>query len=149
MKKDWTGNKRTEFVTLGASSHSDHDREQHDYYATEPSVIDALFEVETFNGEIWENACGEGHLSKRMEALGKEVLSTDLIDRGYGLGGVDFLATDRKWRGDIITNPPYRYAQEWVEKSLDVLEQNGQKLALFLKLTLQKMCIEWGLRKHR
>ena len=59
--KDWTGNKKSIFTTLGASSHSDHEREINDYYATEPRVIDELFERENFSDTIWECACGEGH----------------------------------------------------------------------------------------
>ena len=34
-KKDWIGNKKSTFSTLGASSHSEHDRQVDDYYATE------------------------------------------------------------------------------------------------------------------
>lgn len=48
--KDWTGNKKTTFVTLGASNHTDHDRAEHDYYATEPKAADILCDVETFEG---------------------------------------------------------------------------------------------------
>ena len=66
--KDWTGNKKTTFVTLGASNHTDHDRAEYDYYATEPKAADLLCDVETFEGSIWENACGEGHLSERLRA---------------------------------------------------------------------------------
>ncbi len=46
MPKDWTGNRKTTFVTLGASNHSNHDRAENDYYATEPKAIDFLLEVE-------------------------------------------------------------------------------------------------------
>ena len=46
---------------------------------------------ETFEGTIWENCCGEGHLAEPMKARGYEVISTDLIDRGYGRGGVQLL----------------------------------------------------------
>lgn len=136
--KDWTGNKKSTFTTLGASSHSDHEREQHDYYATEPRVIDELFEKENFSDIIWECSCGEGHLSKEMEKYAKSILSTDLIDRGFGVGGVDFLKTDDEWNGDIITNPPYRYAQEFVEHAIKLIEKSevsGLKVAMFLKLT--------------
>lgn len=58
--KDWTGNKKTTFVTLGASNHTDHDRAEHDYYATEPKAVEELMKVEKFNGSIWENCCGGG-----------------------------------------------------------------------------------------
>lgn len=130
--KDWIGNKKTTFVTLGSSSHSEHEREENDYYATEPRVIKELFEVEQFSPQIWECACGEGHLSEAMKKLGKEVISTDLIARGYGGAGEDFLKQSSGYDCDIITNPPYKYAQEFCEKALEL---TGNKVAMFLKLT--------------
>jgi hypothetical protein len=130
--KDWIGNKKSIYTTLGASNHSDHDREVNDYYATEPDTINALFNVENFEGSIWEPACGEGHLSKRMIELGKDVISTDLIDRGYGQSSIDFLKQTKKHGDNIITNPPYKYAQEFVEKSIELATK---KVAMFLKLT--------------
>ena len=33
--KDWIGNKKSTFSTLGASNHSEHNREENVYYATE------------------------------------------------------------------------------------------------------------------
>lgn len=138
MDKDWTGNKKSTFTTLGASSHSDHDREQNDYYATEPRVIDELFKRENFSDVILEPACGEGHLSKEIEKYAKIVISEDLIYRGYGQGGIDFLQRTGKFDGDIITNPPYKYAQEFVEKSLELINNSEiayLKVAMFLKLT--------------
>ncbi|MFV0512973.1 MAG: hypothetical protein ACK5MY_04980 [Jhaorihella sp.] len=35
------------------------------------------------------------------------MVSTDLIDRGYGVGGQDFLKSDEPLAKNIITNPPY------------------------------------------
>jgi len=58
--KDWTGDKKSVFVTLGASNHSDLPRQEHDYYATDPRAIDALLTIEKFYGNIWEAACGGG-----------------------------------------------------------------------------------------
>lgn len=133
MSKDWTGNKKATFSTLGASNHSDQERAEHDYYATEPKAIDCLLEVESFTGTVWENACGEGHLSKRMIEKGLDVISTDLIDRGYGRGGVDFFKCDASLGDNIITNPPYSMSLEWVKHSLDLIE-NGKKVALFLPI---------------
>ena len=89
--------------------------------------------LEQFNENIWEPACGEGHISKVLEAHGYKVVSTDLVDRNYG-GIGDFLAIDNtSWQGDIITNPPYKYAKEFVEKSLQIIPE-GNKVAMFLKL---------------
>ena len=92
-EKDWTGNKNSIFKTLGASNHTDKERQNEDYYATDPIAIDVLLKDGgvTFNKPIWECSCGEGHLSERLKSFGYEVRSTDLIDRGYGEGGIDFL----------------------------------------------------------
>lgn len=84
--KDWTGNTKTIYSTLGASNHSESERAENDYYATDPKAIDYLLEKATLNRNIWECACGEGHLSKRLTELGYNVKSTDLIDRGLGGG---------------------------------------------------------------
>ncbi len=132
MKKDWTGSTSTAFRIIGASSHSEGERQEDDYYATEPSSINDLFQYETFSPTIWEPCCGQGHLSKRMEELGKDVISADLIDRGYGFKGVDFLKCEIPTDNDIITNPPYKYAQEFCEKAIEL---TSGKVAMFLKLT--------------
>ena len=47
---------------------------------------------------------------------------------------LDFLTCEDKWDGDIITNPPYSKAKEFVEKSLELIKDGG-KVAMFLKLT--------------
>jgi hypothetical protein len=138
MKKDWTGNSKSIFTPHGATNHSEGERASEDYYATDPKAIDALFAVESFTGVIWEPACGEGHLSRRMKELGKDVTSTDLIDRGYGEGTWDFLQSDKaSMNCDIITNPPYSFAQEFCEKAFSY---NPNKVAMFLKLTFLEGC---------
>ena len=82
-------------------------RVPHDFYPTPPEAVRALLSVETFEGSIWEPACGDGAISKVLLAAGYNVVSTDLIDRGYGIGGRDFLKSDRPLAKHIITNPPY------------------------------------------
>lgn len=108
--------------------------EKHDFYATDPRAVELLLNVESFNKMILEPACGAGHISKALEANHYSVISTDLYDRGYGTSGVDFLKWNEKFPGDIITNPPYRHARQFVEKALDVVDV-GAKVAMFLKLT--------------
>lgn len=132
--KYWRGDKNSVFKTLGASNHTVKEREQNDYYATDPIAIDKLLSVYELPKEIWECACGEGHLSKRLKELGYDVLSSDLIDRGYGTK-VDFLnATIMTQIPCILTNPPYKYATEFVLKALEILPEDGV-FAMFLKTT--------------
>lgn len=134
--KDWIGNQKSIYTTLGASNHTDKERQQHDYYATEPKAMELLLTEESFHPVVWECACGEGHLSKVLEANGFEVISTDLIYLGFGdPEPLDFLKnTLENFEGDIITNPPYKYALEFVEQALNSV-QPGRKVAMFLKLT--------------
>ena len=132
-KRDWTGNSNSIYKTLGASNHTDKERQAEDFYATEPRAAELLLELEEFDGNIWECACGQGDLSKVFEKAGHKVLSTDLVDRGYGTGGVDFLKCNEVFNGDIISNPPYKYAKEFVEHALKLVP-DGHKVAMFLKL---------------
>ena len=108
-------------------------RETNDYYATDPRAMHDLLKREKFNLNIWEPACGEGNLSEVLKQHGYNVWSTDLIDRGYQDELLDFIGTENKWFGDIITNPPFKYTTEFVKKGLESLEMGG-KLALFLKI---------------
>lgn len=132
--KDWTGNSQAVCKNLGASNHSDHERQTHDYYATEPKAVRMLLELEKFEGNIWECACGEGHLSEEIKKFGFNVYSSDLINRGYG-DVKDFLSIDNfnETNMNIITNPPYKYANEFIIKAMTILKQ-GKKLALLLPI---------------
>lgn len=131
--KDWDGNYNSLYKVLGASNHTDKEREMNDYYATDSIAIDVLLSKAILSHKVWECACGEGNLSKRLADYGYDVKSTDLIYRGYGEGGVDFLKCAEKFDGDIITNPPYKYAKEFVEHALSLIP-DGRKVFMFLKL---------------
>ena len=80
-------------------------------------------------------ACGEGHISKVLQAHGYEVISTDLIYRGFGdPEPLDFLKeTLDDFEGDIITNPPYSMGLEFVQRALESVRPGG-KVAMFLKV---------------
>lgn len=134
MAKDWTGNGNSIFKTLGATNHTDKERQKEDYYATDPIAAELLLQEETFCKDIWEPACGEKHLSKVFEHHGYNVRSSDIVDR-CGNEIKDFLGMDNlEWDGDIITNPPYKYAVDFIYKSLSIIPE-GRKVAMFLKVT--------------
>ncbi|MCD8201973.1 MAG: class I SAM-dependent methyltransferase [Clostridia bacterium] len=125
----------TVFTCLGSNAVVDSDREQHDFYATEPIAAKLLTDVEKFKPTIWECACGKGHLAKVFLEQGYNVLATDLVDRGFGQGGVDFFQQHPDCTEmDIVTNPPYKIARQFIEHGLNLLPDGG-KLAMFLKLT--------------
>lgn len=133
--KDWTGNVKSVFVCNGASNHTQEERQLDDYYATEPRALELLLEREKFKNNIWECACGGGHLSEVLKTKGYTVISSDIVDRGYeGTRIIDFLNYSEANSKDIITNPPYKYAKEFVEHAIDI-SVDGTKIAMFLKLT--------------
>lgn len=126
-------NKEDVYKLLGASNHCKDDREENDFYSTDPDCVRDLLKVETFSNTILEPCCGTGNISKVLEEAGYSVTSTDLIDRGYGRGGVDFFKEYPIIDCDIVTNPPFGLATEFVDKCLHDMTPN-HKLALFLKL---------------
>ena len=138
--QDWTGNAKNIFTCNGASNHSEGVRQLHDYYATEPKAVEILLQEENFCPYVWECACGEGHISDVLKQHGYKVKSSDLYDRGYeGTEIIDFLKVQKEdikndFSRDIITNPPYKYAKEFVEHALDI-SMDSTKVAMFLKLT--------------
>jgi hypothetical protein len=85
------------------------DRERQDFYATPSWVTEALLRHIRFRGPIWEPCCGDGAISKVLLANGYDVVSSDLVERGYGEAGVDFLRARSMPPGClcIVTNPPY------------------------------------------
>lgn len=141
--KDWIGNKKSIFLTLGASNHTDKERQHEDFYATDPIAAELLLKEETFQKDVWECACGQGHLSKVFEDAGYNVRSSDIIDR-CGNEVFDFLSIENQsWNGDIVTNPPYKYALDFIYKALQIIP-DGHKVAMFLKVQF----LEGKERKH-
>lgn len=132
--QDSKSNRKSVFATLGASDHSDGERAYRDLYCTHPSAVESLLKVETFSRDIWEPAAGLLHISKTLEEHGHRVRSSDIEARCEGVEKKDFLFMDcEQWCGDIITNPPYSTAGEFVLKALQSVG-NGAKVAMLLRL---------------
>lgn len=124
-------------TTIQSTTHCKNRSDKVNFYATDPKAVELLLEVEKFQRKIWEPACGEGHISKVLKAHGHTVLSSDLYNYGYGGHDLDFLSPemrDEMWGGDIITNPPYKRAAEFVEQALRLVRSRA-KVAMFLRLT--------------
>lgn len=107
-------------------------RVSNDFYPTPDRGIYSLLDNETFDGEIWEPACGEGAISKILKRRGYDnVYSTDLVDRGYGDGFFDFMSS-RRPTDNIITNPPFNIGTKFTLHALNLAQK---KVAILNKLT--------------
>lgn len=130
---------------LGVNPNSQ--REKNDFYATNPKALKSFLQKLTQDGlklnlKIWECSCGQGHLSKELIKQGYDVYSSDLIDRGFGQVK-DFLKCNSRFKGDILTNPPFKLAENFIEHGMSLIS-NGNKLILFLKIQFLE-----GQKRHK
>lgn len=120
------------FKSLGAKV-STSEREENDFYATNPDAVKFLLEKETFRHDVWECCCGMGHLSREIENAGYNVISSDIVDRGYPDTHIANVMDAEENVYDVITNPPYKNAQEIIQHLIDI-SKPGTKIAMFLKV---------------
>lgn len=114
-------------------------RAKDDYYATPFEATQAILDREILIGSILEPAAGEGHISTVLRDYypNSMIVSTDIVQRAdlfdCGIiGGIDFLEEKYTDKFDnVITNPPFSLAQEFVEKSLMV---SNHKVIMFAKI---------------
>ena len=111
--------------------HDQQNRRKDDFYPTPLRGITALLDVERFEGPIWEPACGDGAISRVLAERGHEVVSSDLIDRGHGETGIDFLLEWRPRAPNIITNPPFKLAVPFARRAIEL---TSGKVAMLLKI---------------
>lgn len=103
-----------------------------DFYPTPTWATEALLAYESFEGEVWEPACGDGAMAKVLQESGLEVHASDLYDRGFGEVEVDFLKQERK-TDNIITNPPFGLVEDFI---LHALALADKKVAIFSRLAI-------------
>lgn len=127
-------------LIMGAGIKRIEDREENDFYATDPKALEVLLDklkkdgIE-LSGNVWEIACGKGHLSRVLEQRGYSVFNTDLIDRGYENFHLakNFFEFENECDGDILTNPPFKMACEFINHSLELVK-DGRYVIMFLKI---------------
>lgn len=116
-----------------AGGNSTTNKADNDFYATDPNTIKLFLDKfisdgNNLEGKIWECACGDGNISKIISEYypQNKLYSTDLIDRGYGIGGIDFLNHNIKdgfLFDTIITNPPFSLMNDFIKRGLELTEK--------------------------
>ena len=111
---------------------------KNDLYETPPEAVQALLACERPPMRLWEPACGPGSMVRVLRGAGYDVLATDLVDYSSAdqdFSGVDFLIRGiaESYGGDrqgIVTNPPFKNAQAFVERALDLVPYVAMLLRL-------------------
>ena len=130
--------KKTLTGTSLSGTSTTRERVENDYYATPYDSTKALLNNVEFTGNFLEPCVGGGHIVEVIKQYypNEDIFYMDIVDRGYEDTLVDnFLEHDFKGQkfDNIITNPPYSLAQEFLEKSMEIINENG-KVAMFLKI---------------
>ena len=124
--------KRNKFAKIGVNHNKNHKRAVDDFYSTDPNAIKYLLNYEKFNKNIWEPACGNGNLVNVLKQKSYNVTASDIKNRNCeGQKIKNFLTSKTPFKGDIITNPPYAHAGEFIQKAYEL---SNQKVAMFLKI---------------
>jgi hypothetical protein len=116
-------------------------RQKDDWYPTPPLATRRLVDVELFDEVIWEPAAGDGAIAKELQTACYEVISSDLNDYGYCPAGIDFLLEQRRAADSIVTNPPYKLAEQFIRHAIDL---RVQKHAWLLRLSFLE-----GQKRHQ
>lgn len=90
------------------------DRRDFDDYPTEPEWTHALLDQIKIRGPIWEPAAGAGQMARVLAARGHKVRATDIRFTKR-----DFTKHEGTWEGSIVTNPPYKLLDKFIEVALD------------------------------
>jgi hypothetical protein len=122
---------------MGATGTITGERQAEDFYTTPPEAVRALVLTESaarrpIPSLIWEPACGRGDISLELGFNGYMVISSDLVDRGYGEPGVDFLKASELLAQGIVTNPPYSHAAAFCRHALEL---GAVYVAMLLRVT--------------
>ncbi len=135
------------YRTLGASNHSDNDREENDLYCTHPDAIKTLIKLEQLPNPIWEVCDGLGHISDTLIERGYNVRRSDLFTRGRDIEQLDFLKSNETWNGTIVTNPPYSDAIAFVRKAMQTVT-DGNKVCMWLRILFLESQLRYKLFKE-
>jgi hypothetical protein len=99
---------------------SGYEKVQDNWYQEGPRAIESLLDVESFEGTVWDPACGEGNIPKACAARGMTTYATDLVDRGYG-GQLDFLTVNTglgPLADNVVCNPPFDLIEPFIHQAL-------------------------------
>lgn len=120
------------------------DAHKDDLYVTQAEDVACLFQmlmkhgISLNPGLVREPFAGRGDISKFLDMLGFNVVSTDLNDwgaHGYGTSGMDFFDLDLSETTAIVTNPPYTPINDVIRKLTREM-QKGSYTCMLVRSTV-------------
>lgn len=131
-------------LSVGTKQHAHADRGD-DLYETPQIAIDALLANANVPSFVWEPACGPGAIVRALSASGRTVFRSDIRDYGLGNPIQDFLTAEVSMAECIVTNPPYKDAQAFVQKARNLCPRVFMLLRLaFLESERRRVILDTG-----
>jgi hypothetical protein len=112
------------------------------WYWEPESVTRRLLEEITFSGPIHDPCCGSGRIARVARELGYEATGSDIVDRGFGAGGIDFFA-DLTPRETLIFNPPSGRNQDPTLSTRFILHALEVAAAVAAIVPVPMQCGQW------
>lgn len=118
------------------------EKEKRGHYVEPSWCSKRLFEVEKFEGVVWDPACGWGTIMEAAARAGHEVWGSDIVNRGrHGLRGrfrklnfLQLVAMPIELPFSIVTNPPFDHVQEFCEHALELGAEKVAMICLVRRL---------------
>lgn len=137
VSQETTGGRRARDTTINYGPANPQPRASNDWYVEPAASVEALLRAERFSGASWDPACGRGVIPTVLRAAGLDCFGSDIVDRGFPGGAVmDFLFDEPEGAGNdvdnIISNPPFKLAREFIDKALTIA---SHKVAMLLPVT--------------
>jgi hypothetical protein len=111
-----------------------------DGYNTPNIAVKTILQLENISKNVWEPACGFHKITNVLEAYNHNVYASDVHAWADGVDEIKsflkFKEIPKSFRKDgctILTNPPYKLANEFALHALKLLV-DGEKLLLLLRL---------------
>ena len=119
---------KTTLNTMGSTTIARSNRQDLDFYQTPSYATKTLIEIFDFKSNfIWEPMAGNGMIAKELAESGLDVYATDIVERDFKLNDiVDYFGTNSFEVSTsgfaIVTNPPYEFANKFLEHTLTTIK---------------------------
>ena len=110
-----------------------YERIEHDFYETPAWCTEVLLRHIILGPLVLEPAAGNGAISKVLKNRGISVMSYDIVQRDYPLNGVGDFLQSHNIHYDIVTNPPYALAEEFIRHALKYTKEMNGMVAMLLR----------------
>jgi hypothetical protein len=115
-------------------------KQPQEHYVENQWVARRIFDVEKFDGNVYDPCCGFGRIPEAAKAAGLEAFGCDIVDRGYTYTTIcDFLKSDIR-ADNIVCNPPFNLGEEFARHALKLAER---KVALIFPVRRLNAAGKW------